>query len=161
LVPGVGVVRSGARRWTQLGPLSLQPSELAKFAVVLYLARSLSRKGPRVQEFWVGIVPHCVVVGLIAGLVLLEPDFGTAALSGGILIAMLFVGGARLRHLGLLGSGVVLLGLYEAIHAGYRWKRLVTFLHPDQDPLGMGHQLRQSFIAFGSGQLWGVGLGES
>src|SRR5262249_17798789 len=101
LVPHVGVRRSGAQRWFPLGPLSFQPSEGAKFASVLYLAASLTRKGERVREFKLGVLPHCIVVGLIALLALLEPDFGTAALATVILALMLYVGGARPLHLAL------------------------------------------------------------
>src|SRR5262249_32121595 len=101
LVPGIGLARGGARRWLRLGPLSVQPSELAKFAVVLYLARSIVKKGDRLATFRLGVVPHYVVVGAIAGLVLLEPDFGTAALSAGLLVVMLFVGGVPARLLAL------------------------------------------------------------
>ena len=161
LVPGLGVMRSGARRWFQAGPLSIQPSEVAKFAAVLFLARSISKKGSRVREFKMGVVPHVMVIGLMAGLLLLEPDFGTCVLAASILIFMLFVGGVRVTHIGVLASGVLPLAVYEVFHAGYRMKRIFAFLDPDQDPLGIGHQLRQSFIAFGSGGLWGVGLGES
>src|SRR4029450_849357 len=101
LVPGIGTVRSGARRWLSLGPLTFQPSELAKLALVLYLARSLARRGERVREFWHGIVRHCLVAGTLAALCLLEPDFGTMALAGIILFLMLFAAGARFSHLGL------------------------------------------------------------
>src|SRR5262249_42351490 len=96
LIPGIGVTRSGARRWLALGGITFQPSELAKFALVLYLARSLAKRGERVRELWHGVIPHCLVVGLIALLCLREPDFGTAALSGVILVLMLFAAGGRL-----------------------------------------------------------------
>jgi cell division protein FtsW len=161
LVPGIGVVRGGARRWLGVGPFSLQPSELAKFAFVLYLACSLSRKGERLATFKLGVLPHYVVAGLIAGLVLLEPDFGTAALAGGLLVFMLFVGGVPVRLLALPGLALLPALAWVAWRAPYRWARIVAFLNPDLDPLGVNFQLKQSFIAFGSGGLWGVGLGES
>jgi cell division protein FtsW len=161
LVPGLGVARGGARRWIALGPLSLQPSELAKFAVVLYLAASLARKGERVATFTLGVVPHALVAGAVAGLVVLEPDFGTCSLIIALLGAMLFVGGARLVHLALPALVVLPLGAVAVWMEPYRWKRLIAFWYPDLDPLGVNFQLKQSFIAFGSGGLWGVGLGES
>ncbi|MFN8544756.1 MAG: putative lipid II flippase FtsW [Candidatus Binatia bacterium] len=161
LVPGIGVVRGGARRWLHLGPLVFQPTEVAKFALVLFLAHSLAKKGPRVREFALGIVPHCLVVGVIALLCLLEPDFGTVVLSAGVLVAMLFVGGVRVLHLAALAIPALPLVVYEAFHAGYRMQRLLVFLDPMKDPQGVGFQLLQSLIAFGSGQVWGVGLGES
>jgi cell division protein FtsW len=160
LVPGIGTVRSGARRWLSLGPLTFQPSELAKFALVLYLARSLARRGEGVRGFWRGIVPHCLVVGALAVLCLLEPDFGTAALCGVLLVMMLFAAGARLWHLGLFGTAAVPALAAVAIMEPYRLKRLTSFLDCRQDALGDGFQLCQALIAFGSGGLWGVGLGQ-
>jgi cell division protein FtsW len=161
LVPGIGLARGGARRWLHLGPLSVQPSELAKFAVVLYLARSMVKKGDRLPSFRLGVVPHYLVVGAIAGLVLLEPDFGTAALAAGLLVIMLFVGGVPARLLALPAVGALPALAYVVWRAPYRWARIIAFLYPDRDPLGVNFQLKQSFIAFGSGGLWGVGLGES
>jgi len=161
LVPGIGIVRGGARRWLHLGPLGLQPSELAKFAVVLYLARSLVKKGERVATFRLGIVPHYVVVGVVACLVLLEPDFGTAALTAGVLVLMLFAGGVPLRLLAVPALAAVPGLAVIAWKAPYRWARIVAFLNPEADPLGVNFQLKQSFIAFGSGGIWGLGLGES
>jgi len=161
LIPGIGLTRGGARRWLHLGPLGLQPSELAKFAVVLFLARSIVRKGDRIATFRLGLVPHYLVVGLIAGLILLEPDFGTAALTAMLLVFMLFVGGVPLRLLGLPALGVLPALAYMVWKTPYRMARIVAFLNPDLDPLGVNFQLKQSFIAFGSGGLWGVGLGES
>jgi cell division protein FtsW len=161
LVPGIGARRSGAQRWFPLGPLSFQPTEVAKFAVVLYLAASIVRKGERMREFGFGIVPHLVVVGFMAGLSLLEPDFGTAALVTALLFAMLFVGGARLVQLGLLCSGVLPLLAWVVVMEPYRLARVLTFLDYTKDPQGMGFQLLQSLISFGSGGVSGVGLGQS
>jgi cell division protein FtsW len=161
LVPWIGVVRGGARRWLSLGFLGWQPSEIAKFALVLYLAHSLSRRGEQVREFVMGVLPHCVVAGTIAVLSLLEPDFGTAALCGTVLMLMLFAGGARAWHLGgMLAVGVPLVYLVLT-HSEYRLRRLMAFVDPNCDPLKDCFQLRQSFIAFGSGQLFGQGLGNS
>jgi len=161
LIPGIGVRRSGAQRWFPLGPLSFQPTEVAKFAVVLYLAASLVRKGERVRDFVFGVLPHCVVVGLMAGLSLLEPDFGTAALVTAILLMMLFVGGARTLHLALMGAAVLPLVFWVVIMEPYRLARVMTFLDYTKDPQGMGFQLLQSLISFGSGGVSGVGLGQS
>ena len=161
LVPGVGARRSGAQRWFPLGPLSFQPTEIAKFALVLYLAASLVRKGERMREFGFGVLPHCVVAGVIAALALLEPDFGTAALLIALLLLMLYVGGARLTHLLLLCSGVLPLLAWVVVVEPYRFRRVLTFLDYTKDPRGMGFQLLQSLIAFGSGGVSGVGLGQS
>jgi cell division protein FtsW len=161
LVPGIGVARGGARRWLSLGVLNVQPSEIAKVAIVLYLSASLVRKGERVTSFVYGVGAPCLVAGAVAGLVLLEPDFGTAALIGGILVVMLIAAGVRLWHLALPALAGVPLLAYAVMTESYRLKRFLGFLHPDIDPLGINFQLKQSFIAFGSGGLWGVGLGES
>ena len=161
LIPGIGSSHGGARRWLHLGPLTIQPSEVAKFAVVLYLARSLVKKSDRLTSFKYGVIPHCVVVGLVSGLVLLEPDFGTATLCAGLLVFMLFVGGVPARLIAVPALAALPAAVYEVLTHGYRLKRVLAFLNPDSDPLGINFQLKQSFIAFGSGGVWGVGLGES
>jgi cell division protein FtsW len=160
LVPGIGSVRGGARRWLAIGPLTFQPSELAKFALVLYLARSLARRGERVRDLWHGVLPHCVVVAGIAALCLLEPDYGSTALAGILLLLMLFAAGARLLHLGLFAAAAVPALAALAVMEPYRWRRLVSFLDCRKDALGDGFQLCQALIAFGSGGLWGAGLGQ-
>jgi len=161
LVPGIGVVRGGARRWLTLGSFSFQPAELAKIAVILYLAQSITRKGERMATLTFGVLPHLLVVGLCSGLIVLQPDFGTSAIVALTMIAMLFVGGVRPGHLAglfaLFGVAVVA----AVTISPYRMMRLVTFLDPWSDPRGPGFQLVQSFIAFGSGGLVGNGLGAS
>ena len=161
LVPGLGIVRGGARRWIGLGAINVQPSELAKIAVVLYLARSIVRKGGRIETFSVGIVPHVIVVAVFAALVVVEPDFGTAALLAVLLLAMLFAGGVRVRHLVVPLLPALPLAAYAIHSSPYRLRRVMVFLDPWQHPRDAGFQLVQSFIAFGSGAAFGVGLGES
>jgi cell division protein FtsW len=161
LIPGIGVERGGAQRWLLLGPLTFQPSEFAKLALVLYLAAAMARKGDRIRELWVGVVPFCVVAGLLCGLTLLEPDFGNTVLLGGILVLMLYVAGARMGHLVMLGSVAVPFLAYQVATHPYRLKRVFAFLNPDQDPLGINFQLHQSLIAIGSGGFAGVGIGAS
>jgi cell division protein FtsW len=161
LIPGVGLVRGGARRWIGFGIMNLQPSELAKVVAVLYLARSMVRKGPRLTTFSLGVLPHFIVVGTLAGLVVVEPDFGTAALLGVTLFAMLFAGGVRWRHLALPILPIVPLAIYAISSSPYRLRRVMVFLDPWEHPRDAGFQLVQSFLAFGSGGLFGAGLGES
>ena len=161
LIPGVGLVRGGARRWIGFGALNLQPSEIAKLVAVLYLARSIVRKGPRLQTFALGVLPHVIVVGVLALLVVVEPDFGTAALLGVTLFAMLFAGGVRWRHLVLPVLPIVPLAVYAVSSSPYRLRRVMVFLDPWEHPRDAGFQLVQSFLAFGSGGLFGAGLGES
>jgi cell division protein FtsW len=159
LIPGIGVVRGGARRWLMLGLLTVQPSELAKLSVVLYLAHSLTKKGERIEALWTGYLPHLLVVGLVAALVVLEPDFGTAVLLAAVLFVMLVASGARWRHLGATASLVLPFVAFGAVTASYRWQRLTTFLDPWRDAQKSGFQLVQSLLAFGAGGPFGVGLG--
>jgi cell division protein FtsW len=159
LVPGIGVVRGGARRWLKLGLLTLQPSEIGKLSTVLYLAHSLTKKGERVESLWLGYLPHLVLVGLVAALVVAEPDFGTAVLLMIVLFVMLIANGARWVHLGLTVSLVAPFAIFGAVTASYRWQRLTSFLDPWRDAQRSGFQLVQSLLAFGAGGAFGVGLG--
>ncbi len=161
LIPGVGLVRGGARRWLSLGGFIFQPAELAKISLVVYLAHSLAKKREKVRTFTLGVLPHLIVGGAYLGLMLLEPDLGTALILGLVLFLMLFIGGVRLFHLSLTGlMALPVLGL-AVVGAAYRMRRLLTFLDPWRTASGSGFQIIQSYIAFGSGQLWGRGLGES
>src|SRR5437868_300978 len=152
-------------RWVRLGPASLQPSELAKLAVILYLAWFLElRRRPRafgVNDFWHTILPATAVVIVMAGLIVIEPDLGTALEILVITLAMLFVAGLSEKY--IVGAGVVAVpAIYLAVvHVSYRYERVMAFLHPEADPQGRGFQLIQSLIAVGSGGFTGVGLMES
>jgi len=161
LVPGIGVHRGGARRWMMLAGFAFQPSELAKLAVVFYLAHSMAKKGATIRTFSIGVLPHLIVCGAFAAAVLLEPDFGTAMILAVILYFMLFIGGVRVRHLLATALLAVPFLVYAMTQAEYRLRRLMSFLDPWSDPSGSGFHVVQSLIAFGSGQLWGRGLGES
>jgi cell division protein FtsW len=161
LIPGLGIARGGARRWVGVGHFNFQPSEFAKIIIVLYLARSISRKHERMHEFFPGVVPHLLVVGLCALLIAAQPDFGTAAIVMLVLVLMLYGGGARPAHL----IGLALTALppvaFALIHAPYRWRRILAFINPWRYSQDIAFQLVQSLIAFGSGGLTGVGLGGS
>jgi len=161
LVPALGVTAKGARRWLRLGPVSVQPAEIAKLVAVFYLASYLTRKEDRLRDLTSGFLPPLVVVGLIAVLVLAQPDLGTGVVMGLVTLGLLFLGGARPAH--LLGIVLVTLPLGAALilGSGYRRQRLMTFLEPWKDPEAAGFQVTQSFLAFGSGGPFGVGLGES
>ena len=161
LIPSVGVAAKGARRWLHLGPISIQPVEMVKLIAVIYLAAYLAKKEDRLQSFGDGVLPAVVVVGLLSGLVLMEPDLGTIVVIGLVTAGMLFLGGARVSHLlrlvpVALAAVMVLIWL-----SPYRWQRIIAFLNPEKDPTGAGFQINQSFLAFGRGGLFGVGLGES
>jgi len=159
LIPSIGVAVKGARRWLKLGPISLQPAEMVKLVAVLYVAAYLTNKGERIKEFKAGFLPPLLVVGLLSGLVLLQPDLGTVVVVGAVTLGLLFLGGARLLHLsGLIPMFLIAVGLL-IWKSPYRLQRLLIFLDPTKDPTGAGFQVNQSFLAFGSGGPFGVGLG--
>jgi cell division protein FtsW len=160
LMPSFGVAAKGARRWLHAGPIAVQPAEVAKLVAVVYLAAYLARKEDRLTNFFSGLVPPLLVVGVLGGLVLLEPDLGTVVVMGSVAIGLLFLGGARLSHLLWLGLCAVPAVLALALGSSYRRQRLLTFLAPWKDATDTGFQITQSFLAFGSGGLFGVGLGE-
>jgi cell division protein FtsW len=160
LLPMFGVSVKGARRWLKFGSLTIQPAELIKVAVLLYLAHYLAKKGERIEDFRLGFIPPLIVIGLVIALVLVEPDLGTATVIGLVSFGLLFVGGARLGHLSMFGLAA-LPALYLLIAGvGYRRQRMLSFLDPWSDPEGSGFQVIQSFLALGGGGPLGVGLGE-
>src|SRR6185503_260686 len=148
-------------RWIVLGPGQIQPSEIAKLALVLFLAYLMARKEAQVNDVVGTIIPCAVVVGQIALLVYLQPDLGTAAIYVLVSIVILFLAGLRWRYLVVSGGACLLaLGLM-ILQAPYRVRRILTFMNPDDDPLGAGFQVRQSILAVASGGLHGQGVGES
>ncbi len=160
LIPSIGVAAKGARRWLHLGPISIQPAEMAKLIAVIYLAAYLAKKDDRLQHFSTGLLPVLLVIGIVCGLILLEPDLGTVVVLGLVTGGLLFVGGARLSHLSTMALCSGLIGLALVLTSEYRRRRLMAFLDPWSDPSDTGFQITQSFLAFGSGGLFGVGLGE-
>jgi cell division protein FtsW len=161
LIPHIGKETSGARRWFKIGPLNFQPSEFAKIAIMIYLADLLSRKEKTIRSFLHGYLPPVLVLGLVLGLVLLEPDLGTAIAISTVGMIMLFVSGVRPLYIfaSILASIPALYMLLFRVP--YRRKRMIIFLNPWSDKRGAGFQIIQSFIALGSGGLLGVGLGQS
>ncbi|MFQ5877383.1 MAG: putative lipid II flippase FtsW [Acidobacteriota bacterium] len=149
------------QRWLRLGPIQMQPSEIAKLALVLYLAYHLSRKDERINDLMGTVAPCALVVGQLALLVYLEPDLGTACLYVALAFLMLFLGGLRYHYLlAAVGAGVSSLGVM-ILQAPYRIDRIRAFLDPEADPLGSGFQMRQSILAIASGGIGGTSLGES
>jgi len=161
LIPHIGRETAGARRWFKIGLLNFQPSEFAKIAILVYLADLLARKEKVAKSFLYGYLPPMLVLGLVLGLVLLEPDLGTAIAISIIGMLMLFVNGIRPSYIfaSLLASIPALYILLFRVP--YRRKRMMIFLNPWSDKRGAGFQIIQSFIALGSGGLLGVGLGQS
>ena len=162
-VPGLGAGADswGAKRWIGLGPLSFQPSEVAKVVLVIYLADWLGQKGNKIRNFSYGLIPFALVLGTLIGLVMLQPDLGTATLMAAIGISMFLVAGADLIQLGALMALGSVSFLMLALGASYRRARILIFLNPDSDPLNKGYQLVQARLALGSGGLFGLGLGAS
>lgn len=153
---------NGARRWINLGFASFQPSEIAKYTVVLYMAKSMDRKGENIKTFVYGIIPYMVVSGFYAGLVLLEKNLSIASVIMIVTIIMLFVAGAKNSHLfGIVIPLLTTAGVVFTVSEPYRYKRLMSFLNPWADPKNTGYQLIQSLLALGSGGIWGMGLGQS
>ncbi len=160
-VPGIGVELGGSRRWVRL-PLGfyVQPSEIIKYAMIIFFARSLAKKGEGVKSFAIGFLPHILIMALVVMLALAQPDFGLAVIITTVGFLMMFVAGVRLQH--LVGSAILCLPFLFQIgmSANYRFARVKSFLNPWADPLSTGFQVIQSLVAFGCGGFWGVGLGK-
>ena len=157
----IGPVVKGARRWIPLGFMNIQPSEVAKIACIVWLADYLDRHRSQITDLQHGFLPPLVILGLLCGLILKEPDLGTPMLLGATALLLLFLSGARPAHiLGIFAVSAFPL-YYEMVHVSYRYRRLMSFLNPWADASGTGYQLTQSLLAFGSGGLLGKGLGAS
>ena len=159
--PGIGGKVRGAARWLRLGPLTLQPSEFAKLAVVLFLAYSLSRKQDKMKYFAIGFLPHMLVAGLFIALILKEPDFGTSVTLLAIVFTMLFVGGTRVTHILLALGACIPLGALMVLRDPKKFARVLSFMDPWKHGQDVGYQLKQALLAIGSGGLWGLGPGQS
>ncbi|MBU2984524.1 putative lipid II flippase FtsW [Saccharophagus degradans] len=161
LIPGIGKVVNGSRRWLSLGPFSMQASEIAKFCLIVYFASYLARRNEELRTQWSGFLKLTAVLLIIVLLLLLEPDFGSSVVISATLGCMMFVAGVPLARFLLLAiSGVAGLALM-AVASPYRWERLVAFMDPWATQFDSGYQLVQSLIAFGRGGWFGVGLGNS
>ncbi len=161
-VPGIGMKVYGANRWINLGPISFQPSEMAKFALIIYLATWLESKGEKViKDVYEGLIPFLGIVGLAGFLILKQPDMGTLGVLIFISMSMYFVSGARIAHLFTIGSfGMVAVFLLVKLEP-YRFNRILAFLDRTNDPQGIGYQINQALLAVGSGGIFGLGLGHS
>jgi cell division protein FtsW len=160
IIPGIGVYINGSRRWLSIGGLSFQPSELAKFAIVLYMATVLSYAGPRIKRLWTGIVPVLIVPGVTFLLILEQPNLSTAGSIMIVSLILIIMAGAKWRHILLMLAGGVCVGGFYAWSEPYRRRRLLSFRNPFAMMHDEGYQLSQSLIAFGSGGVFGMGLGQ-
>ena len=161
LIPHVGHSTGGARRWFKILGFSFQPSEYLKLALIFYMADFLDRKKGQLFELRHTVLPAILILGLCAGLIFLQPDLGTAVTIALVVLILFFGSGFQIKVL----AGMVLAGLpvlaYAMMAKPYRRKRLLAFFHPWEDVRGVGYQIVQSFLALGSGGLFGVGLGHS
>jgi cell division protein FtsW len=156
----VGARINGARRWFHVGGISFQPAELAKLALVIYLAQSLAKKAEKVRSFTVGFVPHMVVCGLMMVLLLKQPDLGTAVILGMATLLLLFVAGAKISYI-FIAFLVAAPVVYQAIvGTPWRLRRMLAYLDPWQYRYDVGYQITESLISIGSGGLRGLGLGD-
>ncbi|MBF6598965.1 MAG: putative lipid II flippase FtsW [Dehalococcoidia bacterium] len=163
LVPGIGFERNGATRWIAVGgPVPpLQPSEFAKLALIIYVSAWLAGRGDEVKNFWNGFFPTVVFVGIIAGLVMLEPDLGTTIVIVLTTMTLVFVAGASMTHILAFGAIATLVAVLLIFTGEYRADRIFAFISAEKDPSGRGFQTLQLLIALGSGGLRGLGLGAS
>lgn len=162
LIPGIGSSHGGASRWLNLGPFgSLQPSEVLKFSLVIYLASLFEKKGTEIRTFLHGLLPFSAILVLVAILIMSQPDLGSFLVVAGLSVAVFFVSGSRLKHLGTLVvigvAGIIALIKFEP----YRMQRFLVFLNPEAHATGMGYQINQALLAIGSGGIWGLGFGQS
>jgi cell division protein FtsW len=158
-IAGLGHRAGNAYRWLAVGPIHIQPSEAAKVVLVLWLAYSLSKKKERVRSFWVGLVPHFVVVGGLAMLCLKQPDYGSAVVMFLLTFTLLFIAGVRLPHIAISLIGFGTAGAALIRFSSYRWGRFLSWMYMEQHRQGMAYQAFQSVMSFGSGGLFGLGLG--
>ena len=161
LIPGVGREVNGSVRWFQFGSISVQASEPVKVAIIVYISSYLVRHQAQVQSEFVGFIKPVGVLTIIAGLLLLEPDFGAAVVIFATTLGMLFLGRVPLLRFAAWGMVALAMLISLAMLAPYRLQRLMTFLDPWSDPFDTGFQLTQALIAFGRGEWFGVGLGNS
>ena len=161
LIPGIGREVNGSWRWIAVGPINVQPSELAKLFAVVFLAGYLVQRKDEVKQEWFGFFKPFMVLGPMACLLIVEPDFGATVVLMGAATGMLFLGGVGLFRFLLLFGSLGALAALAVWAEPYRLQRLTGFLDPWQDPYGTGYQLTQALIAFGRGEWFGVGLGNS
>lgn len=160
-IPGVGRTVNGADRWIGLGPMSIQPSEVIKLSMVLMMSHVLAINSHNIESFRKGVLPILALMGLIAGLIMLQPDLGTTLVVAGMTFFMLIAAGARVSHILALGGTGLGLVVAAIAAAPYRMRRIFAYLDPWADPLGNGYQTIQALLALGPGGLFGLGLGQS
>jgi len=160
LITGLGYSAGGAKRWLRLGSFSFQPSEFARFALVIYLAHSMNKKKDVLKDFYVGFLPHIMILCMFTVLIIFQPDFGSVIILGVLTWVMLFVGGVRILHLITSLVLIIPIAYFFMVSADYRLKRIMSFLNPWQYSANDGYQIVHSLMAFGTGGIWGTGIGK-
>ena len=160
-VPHLGVASGGAKRWLSIGPLSLQPVEVAKYATVIYVAAWLSSIKQNIKTISQGLIPFCMIIGLVGLLLLLQPDTDSFLIIGLTCAVLYFISGAKLRDLGIMFLAAAVVGGGLLMVRPYLLSRLKVFLDPSKDSLGSSYQVQQQLIAVGSGKVTGRGFGQS
>lgn len=158
LFPAFQIKANGASRWLNIAGFTFQPAEFAKLALILFMGYSLSKKQTLIQDFSVGFLPHMVIFGLFACLIIIQPDFGTIVVLGSITWGMMFVAGVKIRHLIAPIPLLIPIVYFLIIKSDYRLKRVLGFWDPWNDPHDTGWQLTQSLKAIGSGGIFGKGI---
>ncbi|MBN2167745.1 MAG: putative lipid II flippase FtsW [Actinobacteria bacterium] len=161
LVLLIGINVYGAKRWIPIGPFTLQPTEIGKFALIIFSAYALAHKGKRIEKFAHLMVPVILAMAIVCGLFMLQPDLGSSIVIGTAVFMLLAIAGANLWHLAVVGSAAGAAAVVLAIIEPYRMQRILAFMNPEKFQQGASYQLMQSFIALGSGNIKGLGLGMS
>ena len=157
----MGVERNGAQRWIEVGPMSLQPSEFAKLAVIVYIAAWLASRGDQIRDFSFGFLPFALLLSVVGGLIIAEPDMGTTVIIVLVACTLFFVANAPISHLGMLLAAGASVSYFMMSTRDYQIDRLESYLRPESDPQGVGFQILQLLIALGSGGPLGLGWSES
>jgi len=161
LVPGISSSAKGASRWLNLGIIRLQPSELVKISFIVYMSAYLSQRQHDLHKFRIAWTPNILLVGFISLLLMVQPDFGSTVIIGGMMTLMIWAAGGRHWHLFAMVVTGLVLGSAAIVHKSYRINRLMAFMSPEADPQGVAYQINQALISFGSGEFTGLGLGAS
>ncbi len=161
LIPGIGFQVGGARRWINFGSFLFQPAEFVKLAMILYLASWYDKRQHHVQDLYFGFLPTLAIVGIVAGLIVMEPDMGTMLVLASIGAVMFFIGGVKMRYIAATAASGLLVLWILIKAAPYRMERFLAFLDPSADAMGISYQINQALLAIGSGGWWGRGYGQS
>jgi len=159
LFPALNIKAGGAYRWLNLGGFTFQPAEFAKLSMILFMGYSLAKKQELIEKFSIGFLPHAVIFGIFAGLIIIQPDFGTIVVMGMICWGMMFIAGVRILHLLSPLPLVIPIVYFLIFKVEYRLLRIMTFMNPWDDPYNTGYQITNSLKAIGSGGLFGKGIG--